>query len=164
MKFYEINETLRAITEAYENGELEDDVYRDTLEGLEMAQDDKLEHIACLYKERVAEADAVKVEAKKLSDRSSSIAKTADNLKNFLSSCMETANKDKFKTARVQIGFRKSKYLDVFDALAYQDYAEKNGYIKTIVSVDNAAIKKCIEDGTEVDGAKISERQNIQVK
>ena len=82
----------------------------------------------------------------------------------YLTACYPNENdkaKWKFKTARVQLGFRKSNTVEVPDI----DKLDKNYLkIKTEVTADKTAIKDAIKSGKEVQGAFIQTNLNLSVK
>lgn len=128
------------------------------LEALELARDEKAENIALWIKNLKAEAEAVKTEAKKLTDRAKAADNKAERLKDYLTECL---GGDKFSTPRVAVSYRKSKAVNITEPLKIPD---KFVTTEEVSHFDKAAIKKAFDAGEEVPGAEIEERTNTLIK
>lgn len=165
MKLYEINDQIYKLLNQEivdpETGEIFDINGFDQLKELEAKREDKLENTALFIKNLEAEVEAFKTEEKNLSER----RKTKENKLNwvwqFLSDFLISEDVNKFETARCRLSFRKSEVVEVDSIDLLPDELKKE---KTTVSPDRAAIKKAIKAGTELKGARLIERQNLQVK
>lgn len=153
MNLYEINEQILGCVDE-ETGEIIDE---EKLAVLNLAFDEKVENIALWIKNLLSDAEAIKQEKLKLAERQKVAENKAESLKKYLAAFMGGG---KFKTARVQIGWRKSKQVQVQDITKIDDnylkYAEP--------TVDKTKIKKAIESGVEIEGAELVEINNIQIK
>lgn len=153
MNLYEINEQILQCCDS-ETGEIIDE---EKLAELNLAFDEKVENIALWIKNLLADAEAIKMEKLKLAERQKAAENKAESLKKYLTAFMCGG---KFKTARVQIGWRKSKQVQVQDIQKIDDdylkYAEP--------TVDKTKIKKAIEAGVEIEGAELVEINNIQIR
>lgn len=153
MKLYEINEEIYKCVDE-ETGEIID---MEKLVDLQLAFDEKVEGIACWIKELVAEAKAVKEEKDNLAIRQKSLENKAESLKNYLDSFLSG---QKFKTPRVTISYRKSTSTEVLD---WRELP--NEFLKTKdPEPDKNAIKKALQDGVELPGCMLVEKQNICIK
>lgn len=151
MKLYEIEQAIEGCVDL-ETGEIID---AEKLEELNIECDRKIENIALWIKNLTAEADAIKTEKMSLAKRQSVCENKADSLKAFLSGYLAG---ERFKTAKVAISYRKSEAVeitgDVPDAFL----------IPQEPKIDKAEIKTALKAGKLVEGAKLIERQNIQIK
>ena len=96
-----------------------------------------------------------------LSERRKSAERKADNLKKYLTSCLDAVNRDKLETARAKVSFRKSVQVSIAD----EAKVPKKFMVKTVTSKpDKTEIKKAIQDGKKVAGASLVENRNIQIK
>ena len=68
---------------------------------------------------------------------------------------------DKFESARVSIGFRKSETVIIEDEGQLSDQYVT---VETKRSPDKKAIKTALKSGIAVRGARLQENQNIQIK
>lgn len=150
---YEINSTILDCVDP-ETGEVIDE---SKLTELQLAFDDKVEGIACWIKNLVSDAEAIKQEKLALAARQQAAEKKAESLKRYLSMVLDGG---KFKTAKVQISFRKSKQVIVRDLNKIDD-----DYLKfEEPTVDKTKVKKALEDGIKLDGVELVEKNNIQIK
>ena len=140
-----------------ETGEILDDKLSDTLDALDKERDDKIEAVGLYRKDILAEAEAVKAEADKLTERRRALEKRAESLANYLQSAL---NGEKFKTSRLSISYRKSQSTEVTDPeLIPMDYLN---FPDPVPKKD--AIKKAIKAGEEIPGAKLVEKTSIIIK
>ena len=123
--------------------------------------EEKAESVACYIKNLDAFAASLKSEETNLSERRKSAERKADNLKKYLTSCLDAVNRDKLETARAKVSFRKSIQVSIADeAVLPADFKVETVTVKP----DKTAIKKAIQSGQEVNGASLVENRNIQIK
>lgn len=153
MKLYEINEEIYKCVDE-ETGEIID---MEKLVDLQLAFDEKVEGIACWIKELAAEAKAVKEEKDNLASRQKSLENKAESLKNYLDLFLSG---QKFKTPKVTISYRKSTSAEV------KDWRElPNEFLRMKEpEPDKIAIKKALQDGVELPGCTLVEKQSICIK
>lgn len=161
---YEISEDLlkamnEASAEAEENiGEISD-FLNHKLDALEVEKELKTGNICRYYKSLLAEADMVKEESKKLSERARVTENKANSLKNYLAKFIPEG--EKFADEHSKIGWRKSEQLIIRDdniLLVPEEYQ------KITISPDKTNLKKAIKSGDSFEGISILEKQNIQIK
>ena len=151
---YEIdNEILDCVD--METGEIIDE---EKLEALEMERDKKIEGIILWRKDIVAEEEAVKAEAKKLSERARALDNKAEQLKKYIEQALEG---NKFKTERCSVSYRKSTSVVIDDVHqlpveVWKDLSED--------WISKSKIKEMLEAGKEVKGAHQEEKQSIIIK
>lgn len=167
MKLYEIVEEYESLLAAIDAGEIPEEALADTLEGIELLLDDKADNIACLIKNLEAEAEAIKVEEKNLSERRKSKEKRVKDLKAYLSETLLKAGRTKIETARNKITFRKSESVVIRDEESFISWAIMNNdelltYKDPTISL--TAVKKAIKDGATFEGASLEVKENIQIK
>lgn len=155
MKLYEIDAAIEALVD--ENGEITD---FDALDALVMARDEKVENIAIYYKNVAAEVNAFNDEIDKLETRKKSAEAKAKSLKAYLEYALNGA---KFKTAKVEVGFRKSSRVIVDDEekfkAAYPQFFKKTVTEKISLTDIREALKT-----QDINGARLVESQNIQIR
>lgn len=151
---YEIdNEILGCVD--METGEIIDE---ERLNALEIERDAKIEGIILWRKDLMAEADAVKAEAKKLSERARSCENKAEQLKKYIESAL---GGEKFKTERCSVSYRKSTSIVIDEPLIVE-----NRFFKPFSAdwISKTAIKEAFDRGEEVPGAHQEEKQSIIIK
>lgn len=157
MKLFEIDEAIENCLDL-ETGEFNEELYNQ----LTAEREQKIENLICYYKNVVADATALKVQEDIFKERRQREEKKAESLKEFIS---RTLDGQKFKTDKVEVGFRKSKSVQV--AEDFLNWAQKNGRDDLLTykepTANKAAIKAAITDGEDIP-AEIVENLNISIK
>jgi len=95
-------------------------------------------------------------------NRINTIRKKAENriasIKKYITPYVQ--HEGKIEAGTFTLSIRKSKRVDLVDDFSDLDYCN----VKEVVTPDKAAIKKAIESGVDVPGAKIIEQDNLQIK
>lgn len=155
--------TLYELTSAMNNFDLIIDeetgeiLNADELDSLEMERDEKIENIGLWIKNLLSDAEELKRERDNLGRREQACKKKAERLKEYLAMNL---NGEKFKTSRLDIGWRRSESVEIENENLIPDEWK----IPQEPKIDKAGIKKAIKDGQEVSGAVIVEKNNIQVR
>ncbi len=152
MTLYEIDTKISECIDC-ETGEIID---FDKLSGLAMERDRKLEGVALWIKNLEADAKAIKTERDVLKERQERAERKALALREWL---LRALDGEKMETSKVKISFRKSVMVEVDDRLP-KKWCSK----KIVYTPDKVAIRTAIQNGKKITGAKIVERQNIQIK
>ena len=153
MNLYEIEAAIMDCIDE-ETGEIIDPVL---LDELEMDRDTKIEQIALGIKNLTAEAEAIKKEKQALANRQSVAERKVEGLKRYLSGYLDGA---KYKSPKVAISWRKSEAVEVDDILTLPEeflrYKE--------LEVNKTDLKAALQLGMEIPGARLVQRQNIQIR
>lgn len=156
MKMYELNDAIRnfefEIDE--ETGEI---LNADELEKLEIEREEKLENLACWFKELNAESEAILNESKVLKSRAERVSKQADRVKSYIALQL---NGEELKSNRVVVTWKKSESTEITDITQIPEQ-----YIKTKIetTADKTAIKKAIKAGEYIKGARIINNNNMSI-
>jgi len=159
---YEIDAELKQLVEDAEQQAIENDgeislIMAMMLEQVRGEKEEKIGKICKYYKSLLAEAEMVKTESKALADRAKSAELKADSMKYYLSKFMKEG--EVYSDSVSKISWRKSSVVDVFDPSLLTDE-----FTKVTIAPDKTKIKDAIKAGTEVPGAKIENKNNIQIK
>ena len=127
---------------------------------LEGTHADKCLNVACMVKNMESEAEAIKTEEKRLTERRKGAERRADWLRAYLVGNMEPGTN--LKDARAVIGWRKSSAVEV--EIKPEELPENLRRTKITYEADKAAIKVNLEAGQEVEGCKLVTRFNLQIK
>lgn len=163
MTLYEINSAIEAAVNAVlnsmdaETGEV-DEAYVHELEALQVQREEKLDNIGAYIKNLLAEAKMLKEEEAALKARREAKERKAESLKNYLASALDG---EKFESARVACSWRKSEAVAVDDVDLLPDEYKVE---KTTYTADKAKIKEALKAGTEVRGAWLETKNNLQIK
>lgn len=166
MKLFEIESEIRSLESAMEDwaashdGDITDFPYADHLSGLSIERSRKLLSLACWLKERRAETKAAKEVAKAAMDRAKAMEKRDDGLEAFLERNLESG--EKIKDDRAEITWRKSSAIEV--DVDPETLPSEFRVTKTEYSADKKALKEAIESGKTIEGVKLVNRLNLQIK
>lgn len=170
---YEIDAKLATLIENafdLETGEVYEDEesLAKAIDECQMDLETKLENLGLYIKNLSADIEMFKKEEEKLKERRKSAERKIDGLKKYLDGYLSAVypNEDdkakwKMKTARVQIGFRKSTTVEVPDITKL---AKKFIKKKVEESADKVAIKEALKAGEKVKGAYLQDNINLSVK
>lgn len=157
---YEINYQIetalnRAVDQ--ETGEIISEKALEALQELEMQKDEKVEQLALLYKNKIAEAAALKAEKMAFSARQTAAENAAESIKQYLT---QTLHGEKFKSDRCSIGWRKSESVTIAEGAFLPDE-----YLTFKAPEPNkTAIKNALKAGKKIEGASLDTANNIQIK
>lgn len=166
MKLYELNTEITAIeskmmafAEEHE-GDVSGFELQGELDKLEGAREDKIINLALWYKNCASDEKAIAVERKNLQARENTLKNRQEWLKTVLTH--EVKEGEKLKDTRVSISWKASEAVEITvapEALPAQ-YLRK----KVTIEADKKPIMEALKSGIEIVGAKIVNRNNIQVK
>ena len=132
------------------------------LNELMMEKEKATEDLALGYKNLIAEAAAIRAEAAALAERARRTERMAENAKRYLGTIL---NGEKFKTARVNIGYRSSNRVDL--APDFIPWAKENAprlLREREPEADKGEIKRLMKNGVSVPYATLIEESNIQIR
>jgi hypothetical protein len=99
-------------------------------------------------------------EIKRLQGLKDSRKKTIERLKESIANAMITFDKDVIETPLYKISFRASKSVQIFDENILPDNCKKI----EIKPISKTEIKKMIDSGIKIPGARIVENKNLTIK
>lgn len=166
MTLYEINRNIEDLLNRMfeevdeETGEVNPEIVTELAE-LNEARDVKLDNIGAFIKNLDAEIKAIKDEMDALKARMDQKKKKVEKLKEYVAEDLLAHGEMKKESPRAAWSFRKSKAVEITDeTLLPSDFIVRTVETKP----DKKAIKEAIEADSEVPGAVLVERQNIQLK
>lgn len=144
-----------------ETGEINTEAAAAFLDDLMLERGEKIENIALYIKCLESDAEAIANEEKRLKKRKEQKQRKAERLREYLRSSLLAFGDTKFETPRVALSFRSSKQVVVpnVDFLPAEYVREK-----VTKEADKTAIKKAIEEGKEIAGAFLEDKQNLNIK
>lgn len=151
---YEIDKGILECVDQ-ETGELIDPK---RLGGLLMEKSQKIENIALWIKNLESDALAFKAEKEVFADREKAAKNKADQLKNYLAYALEG---QKFSTGKCAVSFRKSEQVEILDV----EKIPLEYLVETVeVKPDKKTIKALLKEGREINGCRLVENLNTQIK
>ena len=163
---YEISNELREVYNKLENGEGVDletgEISEELQNALALSQQNlqtKGIDIGYVIKSFDDEIDLYDREIKRLTERKQALKNAQERVKNSLKNAMEEFGIVEIKGQTLKIGFRKSESVEVDNVDLLDDKFKR---IK--VEADKTAIKQALKSGEEVNGARLVENNNLQIR
>ena len=160
-KLYEIEQDIANLIEVgadrFVDGETGEIISKEDFDALQMEWSAKVEGIALGYKNESAEAEAIKAEIEKLTERMNRHKKRAEGYKDFLASILDGK---KFETARTLIKPTKSKSVEWNGSLEGLDAY----LIPQEPKFDKAQARKDLLAGKEVPNCTLVEKTGVSIK
>lgn len=168
VKLYELAAQYQALRELEDSGEIDAQALSDTLEGLSGEIEEKADNVACVIKELLADAEAIKQEADKLIDRAKVKKRYADGLTQYLTRQMQAVGKSKVETHRNVISLRKTpvsvKIADEGAFVQWASLAHEEFLRQKAPEIDKTAVKDALKAGLPVPGAQLQSGVKLQIK
>lgn len=166
MTLYEIEQEILALQDP-ETGELPETEEFKLLQQQWVDKAERLnkaEHIVLWYKDILADAKKIKDEIDRLTERKDFMERKAERLKGYIGILLEG---EKLHSAMVDVRYRKSKSVEVYDDSLLAEFEDTTGYDVFRYARREpckATIKDLIEKGVEVPGAHIVEKVGMVIK
>lgn len=178
---YQINEKVDLIMAKIQSsfdestGEIiDEELYTESqreLDNLEIAQNDKIENIACYIKNLHSDVFALENEIKTLSQRKKVKENQLKRIKEYLANFLKLKGIKKIETPKAVVSFRKSEQLEITDEEEAIEWCRHRGFLKEKPEIDKAEVKKYIKNLIEIGDEdlcpteiRIIEKQNLQIK
>ncbi len=144
-----------------ETGEIisNDEVIKKLFDELELSLALKLENSQRYIIDTLSQAETLKTEAKRLSERAKVLANKADRVKELMKDAIEATGEKKIKTDLFNFSIRTSKsvHIDDLEELSRE-------YVKMTRSVNKTLIKEAILEGKEIPGCSMVENKSLNVR
>ncbi len=158
---------LREILKAVNSGKASISDVKEKLDSIDYDIEDKADLIASFYKEIKEDISIIKENENEQKKRRENKESICESLESYISNMLLDAGVAKVERSN-RITFRKSVETQIDDQILFVQWAEQNArrdLVKyTQPKPDTTAIKKAIKDGEEIDGVKLIEKKNIQIK
>ena len=157
---YEIEQAMLACVDM-ETGEVIDAAQ---LDALQMERTAKLENVALWIKNLESDVEAYKAEMESFMARRKAAESKIKGLKNYLASALAG---EKFSTTKCAVSFRKSQAVEIENEYEFKAWAICNHPSLLVVQepkISLRTVKVFLEDGVQLPGAALVERQNINIK
>ena len=160
MNIFKINEEFLPLKQALETGELTPEL-ESQLELNEENFSKKIGSYLNIIGSLNGDVETIDKEIERLESLKKPIKNSLTRLKNNISQSMQLRDVSEYKTGTHKLSFRKSVRMEILD----KDLIDKK-YIKTKTteSIDTVLIKSLLKDGAIVNGAVLTEHQNLQIK
>ena len=158
MNLYEINGKIAQLSEMLSEGEIDEEIYQDTLENLGGAV--AVEEVIKAIKNKQGEAELFEAEADKFTEKKKKAEKAVDSLKKMLLTYLNNTGKKKEQTTLFTVSKGCSKSANITDeSLIPAEYL-----IEQPAKVDKKSILAALKAGESIQGAEIKESEYIIIK
>lgn len=166
MTLYEIESRIADILDNLDDEYALQDTVADELEVLAMSRQEKLENCAKAYIQAKADAEQVKQEINRLTDKKRSLEAKAKRILDYLSYFCHGEKTD--CGVATLIYPKPLPSLAVVDAIKCASWLEENGHGDLVTydapKISANEVKQIILSGVDVPGAKIEYKERVQLK
>lgn len=163
MTLYELTEDWMMLMEMAEDPDVEEQVFLDTLEGIEGAIEDKADGYAKVIRQLEHDAQACDIEAKRFTDKKKHIENKIDRMKRSLQGAMELTGKTKFKTQFFSFNIQNNPASVVVEVDVDRIPAK---YLKPAdPTINKQLLKDDLKAGVELDGiAHLTQTRGLRIR
>lgn len=164
MKLYQLAEQYEQLAACAENAgdEAEQQVFRDTLEGLSGEISEKVLNCAAVVKSLDAEAFVIKCEEERLSTRRKAIESSMASLKSYMQRGMETADMTRVKGELFTVTIQANPASVVLDIEHPEQLPAE--YQRVTVAANKSAIGEKLRDGEKIAFAHLEYTKGLRIR
>jgi len=155
---YELTGQFQQLLEMAETGDIEPDILKDTLDGIDGEIEIKADGYAKVIRELDGRVLMLKSEIERLSGKKSSIENNIKTMKESLENAMKTTGKTKFKTDLFGFNIQNNPPRLIIDKDVPEEFL-----IPQPPKVDNARIKQLLKE-QELDFAHLEVGQSLRIR
>ena len=162
---YDITGRALALCEMADDGELEEEVFKDTLEAIEGEYDDKIESYCKVIKNIEGDVEAVAAEIKRLQDKKKAMEGNVDRMKRVMYESMKALGRSDAGGTILKAKIQKNggKLPLVMDEMDAEVLPEEFRRVK--YEADGEAIRQALDAGRELNFAHYGERgESLRIK
>ena len=119
-----------------------------------------LEALCKIRARKMADIEAMKAEAKRMTDKAERETKALERLESYIVSMLKRSGEAKLNTGTFTVGTRMSNSVWVSPDFNIPEYMRTT----TTTAPDKTAIKEALKSGLTIDGAYITTKENLAVK
>lgn len=162
MNIFELSSAIQSVWELVQDEDMDMDVLEDTLQSLECARDEKAEGYAKIMKQLEAQAEAIKTEEKRLSDRRKSLENKRDRMKQVLEQSFEMWGVDKIKTLTLTVAMQNNPpSVLIADE---NSVPEQFVSIETVRKIDRKSLLQALKEGEVIGGCSVKQSRSLRIR
>ncbi len=159
---YEITQDLLRIQSMMDDPELDEQMLKDTMEAVEGEFEYKAEGYAKVMKNMMTDVDALREEAKRMTERATSIENNIKRMKTILYQSMKVTGKTKFKGEKFSFWIQKNPISTIVEI---NEKELPTQYQRIKVEADLGKIREAIESGEDLSGiAHLEQTEGVRFK
>ncbi len=161
---YELTEDYMNLLELAEDPDVDEQAFKDTLDGIEGALEDKADNYARIMRQLEADAAACDAESKRLRNKKQTIENNIKRMKQALQYAMQATGKTKFKTQLFSFGIQKNPASVVMDETYIENIPERF-LVRKDPEINRKAIKEAINNGEDIGGiAHLESTESLRIR
>ena len=162
MKLYELVGQYAELMQHLEDPDYDPETLQDTLEGIEGELEDKADGYAKVMKNMMTDVNALREEAKRMTERATSIENNIKRMKTILYQSMKATGKTKFKGEKFSFWIQKNPVSTIVEI---NEKELPTQYQRVKVEADLGKIREAIEAGKDLSGiAHLEQTEGVRFK
>lgn len=159
MKLYELTQSYTQLLDMADS--MDQEMFRDTLQSIEEALEDKVENTAKFIRCIEVDIEAIKVEEKRLADRRKALETKVKQSKVYLQEQLELAGIDKIKRPTVTVSIQANPpSVEIVDESLIPSFF----MIPQAPQIDKKAILANLKEGQIVDGCVLKQGRSVRIR
>lgn len=159
MKLYELSQSFRQLLDMADS--MDEEMFRDTLQAIEEALEDKVENTAKFIRCLDADIEAIKAEEKRLADRRKALETKVVNAKSYLQEQLELAGIDKVKRPTLTVSIQANPpSVEITD----ESLIPTTYMVPQPSKIDKKAILSALKDGLLIEGCSIKKTKGVRIR
>lgn len=158
MYLYEMTNAVRQLYELLESGEIDEQIFNDTVENL--GAEEKLEGYCKVDRQLESEIEMLKAEEERLAQKRKSIENNRARLKNAMIDFMDAKNSTKEKAGVFSVSIRESKACSIVDESAIPE----EFLVPQNPKISKSKILEHLKNGEDISGASLQINRSINIK
>ena len=157
MSLFTISQDFKSLYDMANDAENEDmETLAELFSEVETSLSDKLDNTIYIIKELDSDADALKAEAKRLTDKAKALENKGKYLKELMLGAVKASGVEKLKSDKFSYYIKRTEVLNVVseDNIGREFFRIKR-------EIDKTVLKKAIKDGLILDGVSIVENESL---
>jgi hypothetical protein len=154
---FTISQDFKSLYDMANDAENEDmEALAELFSEVETSLSDKLDNSNYIIKELDSDADALKAEAKRLTDKARALENKGKYLKELMLGAVKASGVEKLKSDKFSYYIKRTEVLNVVS----EDNIGRE-FFRIKKEIDKTVLKKAIKDGLVVDGVSIVENESL---
>ena len=157
MSLFTISQDFKSLYDMANDAENEDmETLAELFSEVETSLSDKLDNTIYIIKELDSDADALKAEAKRLTDKAKALENKGKYLKELMLGAVKASGVEKLKSDKFSYYIKRTEVLNVVS----EDNIGRE-FFRIKKEIDKTVLKKAIKDGLILDGVSIVENESL---
>lgn len=155
---YEMSMQANGLYYLLQSGEIDEQVFSDTLEGI--GADEKVKDYCEVIASLTAEVESFKTEIERMTSRKKSLENNVKRMKLALLNFLHSSGQTKAKGGTFTVSISKSQAVNILNENAIPE----SFLISQPPKIDKIGIKKALKEGKDVPGAMIIENEGVRIR